>query len=98
MGKINNKPSRDVTPSHTTKDNTLNELIRIATTSENMLQRMEAEYQHGNGKYSGSDLENVFSTLEKVISYDQDRTIRNFVGKFYSQKIQIRENAISDAS
>ncbi|MFX0209274.1 MAG: ATP-binding protein [Candidatus Hodarchaeota archaeon] len=91
-------PDREVTPFHPTKDSTLNELIKIATTSENMLQRMEAVHQLGNGKYSGFELENVISTLEKVILYDQDRTIRNLAGKFYSQKIQKRENAISDVS
>ncbi|MFX1507762.1 MAG: ATP-binding protein [Promethearchaeota archaeon] len=91
-------PDREVTPFHPTKDSTLNELIKIATTSENMLQRIEAVHQLGNGKYSGSELENVISTLEKVILYDQDRTIRNLAGKFYSQKIQKRKNAISDDS
>ena len=91
-------PDRDGTPFYSTKDSALNELIRIATTSESMLQRMEAVHRLGNGKYSGSELENVISTLEKVILYDQDRTIRNLAGKFYSQQIQIRENAISDVS
>jgi PAS domain S-box-containing protein len=91
-------PDRDAISFHPTKDSTLNELFRIATTSENMLQRMEAVHQLGNSKYSGSDLENVISTLEKVILYDQDRTIRNLAGKFYSQKIKIRENANSDVS
>ncbi|MFX1517075.1 MAG: PAS domain-containing sensor histidine kinase [Promethearchaeota archaeon] len=82
--------SPDAEPLHSIKDSTLNELIRIATTSENMLQRMEAVHQLGNGSYSGTDLENVISTLEKVILYDQDRTLRNLAGKFYSQKVQIK--------
>ncbi len=88
----------DVATSQPIKDSTLNELIRIATTSENMLNRMESVHQLGNGNYSGLELENVISTLEKVILYDQDRTIRNLAGKFYSQKIEIREKATSDAS
>ena len=80
-------PDKDV-PIHPIKDSTLTELIRIATSSENMLQRMQAVHQLGNGNYSGTDLENVISTLEKVILYDQDRTLRNLAGKFYSQKVQ----------
>ncbi|MFX0124958.1 MAG: ATP-binding protein [Candidatus Hodarchaeota archaeon] len=91
-------PDRDVATFQPIKDSALNELIRIATTSENMLQRMEAVHQLGNGNYFGPELENVISTLEKVILYDQDRTIRNLAGKFYSQKVEIREKAISDAS
>lgn len=80
------------------KDSTLTELFRIATTSENMLKRMEAVHQLGNGDYTGLELENVISTLEKVILYDQDRTIRNLAGKFYSQKVEMKKKANSDAS
>lgn len=80
------------------EDSTLNEISKIATKSENMLKRMEAVQQLGSGNYTGLELENVISTLEKVILYDKDRTIRNLAGKFYSQKVEIKKKETSDAS
>ncbi|UCG01111.1 MAG: PAS domain-containing protein [Candidatus Heimdallarchaeota archaeon] len=91
-------PDKEGVTFQSTKESSLNKLIRIATTSENMLQRMEAVHQLGNGDYKGAELERIISTLEKVILYDQDRTIRNLAGKFYSQKVELREKAVSDAS
>ena len=79
-------------------DETLDEIIRTASTSENMLKRMEAIHQLGNGSYDGLELEKVISTLEKVILYDKDQIIRNLASKFYSQKVDQKKNATSNVS
>ncbi len=79
-------------------DSSLDEIIRTASTSENMLKRMEAIHRLGNGNYDGIELDRVISTLEKVILYDKDQTIRNLASKFYSQKVEQNKNATSDAS
>ncbi|MFX1424313.1 MAG: ATP-binding protein [Promethearchaeota archaeon] len=89
---------KDVIPLHSMTESSLNQIIRIAKTSENMLKRLEAVHQLGNGTYSDIELEDVISALEQVILYDRDRTIRNLAGKFYSQIVEKKENAISDAS
>ena len=81
-----------------TSDGSLNEIIKIAITSENILKRMDAVHQLGNGSYNGLELEKVISALEKVILYDKDRTIRNLAGQFYSQKVEIKKKATSDAA
>ncbi|MFX1249916.1 MAG: sensor histidine kinase, partial [Promethearchaeota archaeon] len=90
--------NKDVISLHSMTESSLNQIIRIAKTSENMLKRLEAVHQLGNGTYSDIELEDVISALEQVILYDRDRTIRNLAGKFYSQIVEKKENAISDAS
>ncbi|UCE14771.1 MAG: PAS domain-containing protein [Candidatus Heimdallarchaeota archaeon] len=86
----------DVLPSPRTE--ILNEIIKTATTSENMLKRMDAVHQLGNGEYSEPELEKVITALEQIILYDKDRTIRNLAGQFYSEKVEKQKNATSDAS
>jgi PAS domain S-box-containing protein len=80
-----------------TSNGSLNEMIKTATTSENILKRMEAVHQLGNRRFIEQELEKVISALEKVILYDKDRTIRNLAGQFYSKKVETKKKATPDA-
>ncbi|MFX1286540.1 MAG: PAS domain-containing sensor histidine kinase [Promethearchaeota archaeon] len=89
-------PEDDITSSKAIEDSSLNEIIKIATTSENILKRMDALHHLGNGTYSDLELDKVISALEKIILYDNDRIIRNLAGQFYSEKVEVKKNASTD--
>ncbi|WP_455142184.1 ATP-binding protein [Candidatus Hodarchaeum mangrovi] len=76
---------------HLNEDETdLSFLIRQATSAENMIIRMEA-IQELWKIADTNNLESVLNTLEQVILYDRDRTLRNLASKFYSELIKSNE-------
>ncbi|MHA1228283.1 MAG: PAS domain-containing sensor histidine kinase [Candidatus Hodarchaeales archaeon] len=68
----------------------LDNLIKQATSNENMLSRMEAVQKLSNLGI-GDNLDKVLSALEHVILYDRDRTIRNLASQFYSNLLSRKE-------
>ncbi|MHA2227132.1 MAG: PAS domain-containing sensor histidine kinase [Candidatus Hodarchaeales archaeon] len=88
----------DLSISEATTNSELNELIKLATTSEEMLDRRNAIKQLEYGKYLDTELEQVIKTLEQIILYDNEKLIRNLAGKVYSQKIEKRDKANSNVS
>jgi PAS domain S-box-containing protein len=73
----------------------LDSLIKIATTSESILARLDAVKRIGS--YSGPQKEKALSALEKCILYDKDKTIRNLSSKLYTQLAEnIEEDIIKN--
>jgi len=71
---------------HGTEHSFLDDLIKTATSSENVSKRKEAIGQLGN--YSGSNKDQILSTLEKCILYDKEKIIRDLSSKLYSQLVE----------
>ena len=71
---------------HGTEHSLLDDLIKTATSSENVSKRKEAIGQLGN--YSGSNKDQILSTLEKCILYDKEKIIRDLSSKLYSQLVE----------
>lgn len=71
----------------------LGQIIKLATSSQNMIKRIESVKKLGNGNYLDNDLDRVITALEQVILYDNDRTIRNLAGELYSKQVEKREKS-----
>jgi len=71
----------------------LGQIIRLATSSQNMIKRIESVKKLGNGNYLDNDLDRVITALEQVILYDNDRTVRNLAGELYSKQVEKREKS-----
>ncbi|MFX0181549.1 MAG: ATP-binding protein [Candidatus Hodarchaeota archaeon] len=74
-------------------DDELGQIIKVATSSRNMITRIESVKKLGNTEYLDNDLDRVITALEQVILYDSDRTIRNLAGELYSKQIEKREKS-----
>ncbi|MHA1975034.1 MAG: ATP-binding protein [Candidatus Hodarchaeales archaeon] len=68
----------------------LDNLIKQATSNENILSRMEAVQELSNFDQE-ENIDKVLSALEHVILYDRDRTIRNLASQFYSNLLTRKE-------
>jgi signal transduction histidine kinase len=63
----------------------LEQNARRATAAENMIERLNSIQKLG--EYQGDDIDFVLDTLEHVILYDKDRTLRNLAGELYARQL-----------
>ncbi len=71
----------------------IDDVIKQATTAENLLLRMEAINQLRNyAEYTEFDKEKILAALEKCILYDKDGTLRNLASRFYSEIADEKDN------
>lgn len=63
----------------------LDQLEKQAIRAENMIDRLNSI--HKLGEYEGDELDRVLDTLERVILYDKDRTLRNLAGELFTRQL-----------
>ncbi|MFX0150075.1 MAG: PAS domain-containing sensor histidine kinase [Candidatus Hodarchaeota archaeon] len=71
----------------------LGQIIKLAISSQNTLDRIESVKRLGNENYIPDDSDRILAALEQVILYDDDRTLRNLAGRVYSEILEKLENS-----
>ncbi|MFX0211225.1 MAG: PAS domain-containing sensor histidine kinase [Candidatus Hodarchaeota archaeon] len=79
--------------SEETDEDELGRVIKLLRSSQTAFERIEAIKRLGSENYINEDSDRVLKTLEQVILYDDERTVRNLAGQFYSMIIEKLENS-----
>ena len=75
-----------------------NDLVKIATSSENRVERIETILKLDTKQYRKGELERILKTLENIILYDSDIDIRNITSEVYKNLIERNKDFSSNAT